>query len=63
MDAQGSAQGPAIDTSKGFRLQDLGSDSHMVTDNVSVDASWLQQWRCGDRRASNLLGAYSAGQR
>ncbi|HEU4507420.1 MAG TPA: MBL fold metallo-hydrolase [Pyrinomonadaceae bacterium] len=34
MDIPPSAVGPAIDPSKGYRLQDLGSGLHMVTDNA-----------------------------
>ena len=33
-DVQASAQGPAIDPAKGYRLQDLGRSLYMVTDNV-----------------------------
>lgn len=34
MDVPASAQGPAIDPAKGYRLQDLGSGLYMVTDNA-----------------------------
>ena len=34
MDVQASAQGPAIDPAKGYRLQDLGSGLYMITDNA-----------------------------
>lgn len=34
MDVPASAQGPAIDPAKGYRLQDLGSGLYMITDNA-----------------------------
>src|SRR5215216_6733624 len=34
MDVPASAQGPAIDPAKGYRLQDLGGGLYMVTDNA-----------------------------
>ena len=34
IDVPASAQGPAIDPAKGYRLQDLGSGLYMITDNV-----------------------------
>src|SRR5678815_4487829 len=34
MDVQASAQGPAIDSAKGYRLQNLGSRLYMITDNA-----------------------------
>ncbi len=34
MNVPASSRGPAIDPSKGYRLQDLGSGLYMVTDNV-----------------------------
>ena len=34
MDVPASAQGPAIDPAKGYRLQDLGSGLYMMTDNA-----------------------------
>lgn len=34
LDVPVSAQGPAIDPSKGYRLQDLGSGLYMITDNA-----------------------------
>lgn len=34
MDVPASAQGPAIDAAKGYRLQDLGSGLYMITDNA-----------------------------
>ena len=34
MDVPDSAQGPAIDPAKGYRLQDLGSGLYMITDNA-----------------------------
>jgi glyoxylase-like metal-dependent hydrolase (beta-lactamase superfamily II) len=34
MDVPASALGPAVDPTKGYRLQDLGSGLYMVTDNV-----------------------------
>jgi hypothetical protein len=34
MDVPASAQGPAVDPVKGYRLQDLGSGLYMITDNV-----------------------------
>lgn len=34
MDIPESAQGPAIDPAKGYRIQELGRGLHMVTDNV-----------------------------
>ena len=34
MDVPASAQGPAVDPAKGYRLQDLGSGLYMITDNA-----------------------------
>src|SRR3989440_5880601 len=34
MDVPASAQGPAIDPAKGYRVQDLGSGLYMITDNA-----------------------------
>src|SRR5829696_3942199 len=34
MDVPASAQGPAVDPAKGYRLQDLGGGLYMVTDNA-----------------------------
>ena len=34
MDVPAAAVGPAVDAGKGYRLQDLGSGLHMVTDNA-----------------------------
>ena len=34
LDVPASAQGPAIDPAKGYRLQDLGSGLYMITDNA-----------------------------
>jgi glyoxylase-like metal-dependent hydrolase (beta-lactamase superfamily II) len=34
MNVPASAQGPAIDPAKGYRLQDLGSGLYMITDNI-----------------------------
>ena len=34
MNVNASARGPAIDPSKGYRLQDLGSGLYMITDNI-----------------------------
>ena len=34
MDVHASAQGPAIDAGKGYRLQDLGRGLYMITDNA-----------------------------
>ena len=34
MDVSAAAAGPAIDPAKGYRLQDLGSGLHMITDNA-----------------------------
>jgi glyoxylase-like metal-dependent hydrolase (beta-lactamase superfamily II) len=34
MDVPASARGPAVDSAKGYRLQDLGSGLYMVTDNA-----------------------------
>jgi glyoxylase-like metal-dependent hydrolase (beta-lactamase superfamily II) len=34
MDVPASAQGPAIDPAKGYRLQDLGNGLYMITDNA-----------------------------
>lgn len=34
MDIPASAQGPAVDPAKGYRLQDLGSGLYMITDNA-----------------------------
>ena len=34
MDVPASAQGPAVDPAKGYRLQDLGSGLYLITDNA-----------------------------
>src|SRR5437660_12373888 len=34
LDVPASAQGPAIDPAKGYRVQDLGSCPYMITDNA-----------------------------
>jgi hypothetical protein len=34
LDVPASAQGPAVDPAKGYRLQDLGSGLYMITDNA-----------------------------
>ena len=34
MDVPASAIGPAVDSAKGYRLQDLGSGLYMITDDV-----------------------------
>jgi len=34
LDVPASAQGPAIDPAKGYRLQDLGQGLYMITDNI-----------------------------
>jgi glyoxylase-like metal-dependent hydrolase (beta-lactamase superfamily II) len=34
LDVPASAQGPAVDSAKGYRLQDLGSGLYMITDNA-----------------------------
>jgi len=38
LDVPVSSQGPSIDPAKGYRLQDLGSDLYMVTDNAIQSA-------------------------
>lgn len=48
LDVRASAQGPAIDSAKGYRLQDLGKGLYMITDNaLSVDVSCLRPRRGG----------------
>src|SRR6185369_16304376 len=35
LDVPQSAQGPAVDPAKGYRLQELGRDLYLVTDNTN----------------------------